>query len=143
MLVRCLYASRTIEQISPGLLDDILAQSRRNNPPRGITGLLCYTSRTFLQVLEGGRDEVCTLLNTIVRDARHQDVRLLTYEEITERRFARWTMGQVNIAGVNPALLLKYSERPELDPFITPGAATLSLLHELVASGSIVGRPGT
>jgi hypothetical protein len=28
-----------------------------------------------MQVLEGGRDEVCELYNTIVRDERHHQVR--------------------------------------------------------------------
>ena len=41
---------------------------------------------------------------------------LLHYEEVDERRFAGWTMGQVNLAKVNPSTLLKYLEKPELDP---------------------------
>ena len=111
-----------------------------NNPERGITGLLCFTSDVFVQVIEGSRDAVCDLFNIIVRDDRHQNVRLLSYEEITERRFAGWTMGQVNLDTVNPALLLKYSERAELNPFACPGVATMSLLLELMATGAIVTR---
>jgi hypothetical protein len=143
MLVHCLYASRPAKPLPPALLDRILEQSRRNNPPRGITGLLCFTSETFVQVIEGGRDEVCELFNTIVRDERHQHVRLLAYEEIAERHFGNWTMGQVNVDAVNPALLLKYSEKAGLNPFNTSGQATLALLMELVATGSIVNRAGT
>ena len=102
--------------------------------------MLCVSINVFIQVLEGGRDEVCDLYNAIVRDPRHENVRLLSYDEITERRFGAWTMGQVNLAKVNPALLLKYFRRAELDPFDASGAATLSLLAELVASASIMGR---
>ncbi|MFZ5691976.1 MAG: BLUF domain-containing protein [Pseudomonadota bacterium] len=140
MLVRCLYASRPVKPAPTDLLDRILEQSRRNNPPRGITGLLCYTSDVFVQVIEGGRDEVCELFTAIVRDERHTGLRLLSYEEIAERRFPGWSMGQVNLATVNRALLLKYSEKPLLDPFATSGQATMSLLSELVASGSILTR---
>jgi hypothetical protein len=43
----------------------------KNNPALGITGLLCVSDDLFMQVLEGGRDEVCELYNTIVRDDRH------------------------------------------------------------------------
>lgn len=142
MLVRCLYASRPVQPMPNDLLHRILEQSRRKNPRSGITGLLCFTSSYFVQVLEGGRDPVCELYNAIVRDARHNDVRLLSYEEIAERRFGNWTMGQVNMDAVNPALLLKYSERAELTPFSTSGQATMALLTELVATGSIVGRIG-
>jgi hypothetical protein len=140
MLVRCLYASRAAAGTDPAMLDDILVQSRRNNPRQGITGLLCVSKDVFIQLLEGGRDEVCELYNAIVRDARHERVRLLSYEEISQRQFGNWTMGQVNLAKVNPSLLLKYFKRAELDPFDASGTATLALLHELVASASIIGR---
>ncbi len=140
MLVRCLYASRSEGQLGAAILDGILEQSRKNNPRKGITGLLCFAGGIFVQVIEGGRDEVCELYNTIVRDSRHKDVRLLVYEEIAERHFGNWTMGQVNIESVNPGLLLKYSEKAELNPFDTSGKATMALLRELVATGAILCR---
>jgi hypothetical protein len=140
MLVRCLYASRPVTPVQAEMLDQILEQSRRNNPPRGITGLLCFTSDVFVQVIEGGRDQVCELFNAIVCDSRHKDVRLLSYEEIAERRFPGWSMGQVNLNSVNRALLLKYSEKAVLDPFVSPGQATMALLSELVATGAIATR---
>jgi Sensors of blue-light using FAD len=138
MLVRCLYASRAAVPLVAPVVDSILEQSRKNNPRQGITGMLCFFDDIFVQVLEGGRDEVCELFNAIVRDDRHLNVRILTYEEITERRFGNWTMGQVNIAKINPALLLKYSEKALLNPFSCSGHATMALLDELVATASIV-----
>lgn len=140
MLVRCLYASRAAQPLTGALLDGILDQSRHNNPGLGITGLLCVSGGVFIQVIEGGRDEVCDLFNAIVRDDRHQNVRLLIYEEIRERQFANWTMGQVNIDKLNPAMLLKYYRRAELNPFDCSGAATMALITDLVASGSILRR---
>ena len=140
MLVRCLYASRAAAGTSAAVLDDILSQSRRNNPDKGITGLLCVSDHVFIQLLEGGRDEVCDLYHAIVRDPRHEHVRLLAYDEITQRQFGKWTMGQVNLAKVNPTVLLKYFTHAELDPFQASGAATLALLGELIGSASIVGR---
>ena len=140
MLVRCLYASRANQPVLPAAIDTIVEQSRRNNPARGITGLLCFVDDIFVQVLEGGRDAVCDLFTTIVRDDRHHGVRLLTFDEIAERRFGNWNMGQVNIAKVNMALLLKYSERPVLDPFTISGQATMALLNELVATAQIASR---
>jgi hypothetical protein len=138
MLVRCVYASRARTPLAEEVLDSILEQSRENNPLQGITGMLCFTNDIFVQVIEGGRDEVCELYNTIVRDDRHRDVRILIYEEISERRFGSWTMGQVNIEKINPSLLLKFSEKAELNPFRCSGRATMALLDELVATASIV-----
>lgn len=140
MLVRLLYASRAAHAITPDFIDSILAKSREHNPNLGITGILCWGGDIFMQVLEGGRGTVNALYNQIVRDERHQDVVLLHYEEISERRFSSWTMGQVNLAKINPSLLLKHSERPTLDPYNMPGPASMALLDELIATASIVSR---
>jgi len=140
MLVRLLYASRPAAPLTATLIDAILAQSQDGNQSKGITGILCFSDDLFLQVLEGGRDEVCELFNAIVRDTRHQHVRILSYEEIPERRFGGWTMGQVNIARVNPSLPLKYSVKATLDPFSCSGRASMALLDELIATASVVGR---
>ncbi|MBI1255631.1 MAG: blue light sensor protein [Hyphomonas sp.] len=140
MLVRCLYASRPLEPLSSAFVNNILEQSRKNNPALGITGLLCVSEDLFIQVIEGGRDEVCDLFNAIVRDQRHQQVRLLIYEEIEERQFGNWTMAQVNITKLNPAMLLKYFKRAELDPFSSSGKATLALVSDLIATGAIIGH---
>lgn len=140
MLVRCLYASRAANLVGDAVLDEILRQSRRNNLKQGITGMLCLSNGVFAQVIEGGRPEVSRLVGKILADKRHVDVEILSLEEVAERRFGNWTMGQVNIASVNPALLLKYSEKPELNPFRSTSAATLSLLLELAESGAIAHR---
>lgn len=139
MLVRLLYASRAVDN-SPEAIDNILSQSRQYNPTSGITGILCYGGGIFLQAIEGGRNAVSELYGHIQRDARHKDVVLLHYEEITERRFGGWTMGQVNLARINTSILLKYSERPELDPYAVSGQVSLALLEELMATASIIGR---
>ena len=140
MLVRCLYASRPTPSLSGTDHETILEQSRRNNHHNGVTGLLCVSDDLFIQVLEGGRDEVCNLFGDIMRDPRHQGVRLLVYEEISQRRFGNWTMGKVAIAKLNPSLLLKYFRRKDLDPFDCSGQATMSLLGELVDTASILNR---
>jgi Sensors of blue-light using FAD len=142
MLVRLLYASRAAEAVTHDLIEAILQSSRKHNPAFGITGVLCYGGDVYMQVLEGGRDAVNALYNKIVRDERHRDIALLHYQEVAERKFAGWTMGQVNLAKVNPSLLLKYSDRPVLDPFAASGRASMALLEELIATAQIVGRAG-
>ena len=139
MLVRLLYASRAIDPASAEI-EQILAQSRQGNPGLGITGILCYGGGIFLQAIEGGRNAVSELYGHIQRDPRHKDVVLLHYEEISERRFSGWTMGQVNMSKINASILLKYAERPELDPYGVSGKVSLALLEELMATASIMGR---
>jgi hypothetical protein len=142
MLVNLLYASRVSAGINGEITESILQQSREKNPRLGITGILCQGGDVFMQVLEGGRLAVNELYNTIVRDARHQQVLLLHYQEVSHRRFAGWTMGHVRLDRINPSLLLKYSERPVLDPFSVPGSASMALLEELLGTAQIIGRAG-
>ncbi len=139
MLVRLLYASRAVDTTAEAI-DAILAQSRQFNPTSGITGILCYGGGIFLQAIEGGRMPVSELYGHIQRDTRHKDVVLLHYEEISERRFGGWTMGQVNMSKINTSILLKYAEKPELDPYAVSGKVSLALLEELMATASIIGR---
>ncbi len=139
MLVRLLYASRAVDR-SDAAIEAILTQSRHFNPTSGITGILCYGGGIFLQAIEGGRSPVSELYGHIQRDPRHKDVILLHYEEITERRFGGWTMGQVNMSKINSSILLKYAEKPELDPYSVSGQVSLALLEELMATASIIGR---
>lgn len=140
MLVRLIYASRSADPQSTETTEAILAQSRVHNPASGITGILCHGGGIFLQALEGGRGPVNELYGHIVRDARHKDVVLLDYAEITERSFGGWTMGLVNLAKLNSSIVLKYSEKPELDPYAISGQVALALLQELMATASIMGR---
>ena len=142
MLVRLLYASRAIDTIGSDLIEEILSESRTRNPTHGITGVLCVcqSGNVFMQVLEGGREAVNRLYGNLLRDPRHRDVMLLDYAEISERRFAGWRMGGVDLAKVNVSTVLKYSEKPLLDPFATPGQVALALIEELIDTEAIISR---
>lgn len=137
MLVRLVYASRASRDLSPHDLQDIVRRSREHNGEDGITGLLCYSGGIFIQVLEGAREPVNARYKRIVMDERHDTPTLIGYQEISERRFAGWAMGQVNLHRLNPALLLKYGETQKLDPFRMTGAALTALFDELVTAGAI------
>jgi len=145
MLVRLLYASRATDEIDDALVASILERSHSYNAEHGITGILCtYTEGdVFLQVLEGGRAAVNELYASIVRDPRHRQVTLLDYAEVTERRFASWRMGSVNLNRVNQGSILRFSESAVLDPFTMSAQAVLDLLEELTSTGAIVSRDGS
>jgi hypothetical protein len=144
MLVRLVYASRSTEEIDEAMAASIVEQSKKYNLEHGITGVLCTYAEgnLFLQVLEGGRAEVNKLYGSILRDPRHRDVTLLDYAEITERRFASWRMGRVNLTRVNLGIILRFSESSVLDPFSMSGQALLALLDELTSTGAIASRDG-
>lgn len=141
MLVRLLYVSRAAEgQVTAELTESIMASARAYNLDNGITGVLCYGGDIFMQAIEGGRHEINALYSMILRDRRHCDVVLLHYEEIHERRFGGWTMGHVNLTKLNTSVVLKYSEKPELDPYSMSGKVSMALLDELMLTASVIGR---
>ena len=140
MLVRLLYVSRALDPNATAATDSILAVAREHNMANGITGILCYGGGIYLQAIEGGRNQVNNLYGQIVSDKRHTDVVLLNYEEISERRFGGWTMGQVNLSKLNTSVVLKYSELPVLNPYAVSGHVSLALLEELMATAAILGR---
>lgn len=137
MLVRLIYASHTQDTISGKLIEAILSQAQVHNPANGITGLLCYSQQTFVQVLEGGRAEVNRLFQLLARDPRHRDVTILKYEEIVERRYANWAMARVALDKLNMSLLLRYSDSALLDPFAVSGESTARLLEALAEAGAL------
>ncbi len=140
MLVRLIYASRAKGAITEDKINSIFEQSKKNNLELGITGVLCVChDEYFVQALEGGREEVNQLYATVVKDDRHVDVTLLDYEEISERNFSGWKMGRVNLNNVNAGVILRFSEKPKLDPYKISGRVMVKLLEELVRSSLIGG----
>lgn len=139
MLVRLIYASK-INNSGANILDDIVTQARGRNPANGITGVLCHGGGIFLQALEGSRHAVNALYGNIVRDQRHTDVTLLHYEEVDQRRFGGWTMGQVDLGKAHLNILLRYSEKAELDPYTVSGRVSLALLEDLMENAAIIGK---
>ena len=140
MLVRLAYASRATQSIDDALVSAILAQSRDNNLGSGITGVLCACHQdNFLQVLEGGRDAVNRLYARLLLDPRHSDVTILSYDEISARRFSSCRLGLVDIERLNAGVILRYSETQHLDPFRISGGIVLALMDELMGSASIIG----
>lgn len=68
---KLLYVSSTKRDLSEVALKPILATARNNNAVLDVTGLLLYIDGGFLQVLEGQRDVLHELYETIARDPRH------------------------------------------------------------------------
>ncbi|ODS61161.1 MAG: hypothetical protein ABS48_00055 [Erythrobacter sp. SCN 68-10] len=97
MLSQYLYIS-TAPTLSRDEVDAILATSARNNPARGITGLLLYNGRNFLQLIEGEEEELVALMLRITEDARHSGITVLDRRAIEARACPDWAMKRVLIA---------------------------------------------
>lgn len=100
MMIRLIYLSTAVRDMSDDDLNDILEKSRKNNGSKDITGLLIIKGRTFLQCLEGEEIAVQELFEKIEKDERHKNILEFEEEQITERYFPNWEMGFKNIANL-------------------------------------------
>jgi hypothetical protein len=141
MLVRLTYASRASYEVSAELIREILDSSQRNNPARGLTGMLCCNANVFLQALEGPRAEVNILYNRLADDSRHKDLTILDYVEINERRYSNWSMGWAGAKQANRELFLKYSASDRFDPFSMNAEQITGLLLALSETVSAIKSP--
>lgn len=87
-----IYVSTAVRPLSEGALDEMLAQARRKNLLRGLTGLLVYGGGNFMQLLEGPREAVEDVYRRIARDPRHYDVTCIVALDTSERWCADWSM---------------------------------------------------
>ncbi|MFH1815995.1 MAG: BLUF domain-containing protein [Pseudomonadota bacterium] len=105
-LYNVVYCSRSAPGVDAADVERIIASSRRRNPAYGITGLLVFGSGVFFQWLEGPRDSVTALMETLKADPRHDTVvELCANEEVRERLFPEWDMEFVESADIREVLL--------------------------------------
>lgn len=98
LLLQLLYISSVTKDASDQIVSEILAISRRNNAKAGVTGLLLYDGKRFLQALEGDEAAVSTTYERIKLDSRHRGIVLLSSKIVEARCFGDWSMAAEKIA---------------------------------------------
>lgn len=98
-LLRLVYASKanTGSESVDSVLPEILNQSRRNNEPKNIGGVLCFGDGCFFQCLEGERAAVESLYDRLLEDDRHCEVTLLSKRPVRQRMFRLWNMKYMSV----------------------------------------------
>ena len=81
-LIQLAYVSTAVTFMPREELTGMLDQAREKNARLGITGMLLYKDKSFLQVLEGEPDAVHELYQRIQRDDRHEKVKTLFDENV-------------------------------------------------------------
>jgi hypothetical protein len=89
---RLIYSSEARPGLEAPELEEMLAESRIRNQAHGITGVLLFVDGAFLQILEGEKDDVASLMERIQRDPRHHGIKVFYEQEVDERAFASWSM---------------------------------------------------
>jgi hypothetical protein len=86
------YTSSVAPEVGGNDIFEIVSESSRNNVLINVSGVLLFNQHRFLQVLEGERDDLETLLTKIAQDNRHSRMKIHGRLPIEQRLFGRWRM---------------------------------------------------
>ena len=99
MLAQLIYVSDRSETCTDQDVGKIMVSCKKNNPALGITGVLLYSEKKFIQMIEGEGDLVTELYAKIKKDTRHRNAMMIAYGPIPDRAFPSFHMGLRKIAG--------------------------------------------
>lgn len=92
-LYEVIYVSNRCAHVSDReVIDGIVLPAGLKNRRLGITGVLWFSNKRFLQIIEGPRDAVESVYDAIQKDDRHQQIDTISSSPIAERSFNRWGM---------------------------------------------------
>jgi hypothetical protein len=87
------YISASQHEFTQSELQELLAKARENNERLGISGMLLFHEGSFIQALEGPKENVKNLYAKIAKDKRHSETCILYRGDLVERDFDAWSMG--------------------------------------------------
>ncbi|WP_375256285.1 BLUF domain-containing protein [Yoonia sp.] len=93
---RVMYFSAARAGLGEKEVDAIVAEAAKRNALHGVTGALGFNGQAFCQVLEGDEDTLDRLLESISRDPRHNDFKIVDVKKVETRAFPDWTMTRVD-----------------------------------------------
>jgi hypothetical protein len=110
-LYRLVYTSFRNHKCDDLEISKILDACKRNNPQRGVTGILMHSDSRFIQYIEGGKSEILGLFELIKDDPRHTSVSQRNFEKIDARMFPSWEMGFKDISKESIAFNTEVSDQ--------------------------------
>jgi len=136
MLSRLIYASTVAKPLDPAGINQLLSQARLRNGLRGITGMMVFDSKYFLQAIEGSQRELSALYSLLVNDPRHRDLMLLKFGRIESRLFPTWNMAFAPADAAHRAVFGRRMAGSHFDPYSLDGSAAESLLIDFMTVGA-------
>jgi hypothetical protein len=121
---RLIYGSQATRDLGPDELVELLARARVRNEQVGLSGMLLYSSQSFLQVLEGDQAALTQTYRRISADPRHTNLRLLLDAEVSTRLFPDWSMGFDHVEDEELAEELPGYTAATLYPLMNPDLIT-------------------
>jgi hypothetical protein len=108
MLYQVLYSSIANEHLGALEMGELLTHARRRNLERHITGVLIYypATRMIVQVLEGEKADVLSLMERLRADPRHRRFAMHFDASVSARALGAWPMGYLTAECDEPSHLV-------------------------------------
>lgn len=87
------YVSVATHAFTTPQLETLLTDARAFNCKQGVTGVLLYSGRRFMQCFEGAAADVDEVYARIKRSSQHQDIVEYMNVQVPRRTFSSWQMG--------------------------------------------------
>ena len=140
MMIRLIYVSTAAGPVTTAVTGTILRSAQAHNAASGITGVLCQGQGVYLQVLEGGADQIDALYARILLDKRHQNVVMRERETIARRRYGNWAMAHVDMTQL-PQTTHAAGQKAVFEPYTATGDELIAKLDDLMTSGTVMTEP--
>lgn len=141
-LVQMVYISRAnipktsqSDEIGPEI-SKILRKSRTNNRAKNIVGALYFGNGYFFQCLEGDESELMSLYETLKKDVRHKDLKIISLKPVSSRSFGNWEMKYLP-AEQDVQKLLRSFGLSNFDPYQFDDAKTEKMLNLLMTGADL------
>jgi hypothetical protein len=133
VLGQLVYISQPTSEIQEAV-SEFMPVAREKNKEYGISGLIIVDNNFYLQVIEGGRENINQLYGNIVRDKRHKFCTLLRYIQIKTKDFPSWDMIHTTLPELNDSYFDSIDSLEDITYNKLTSTRAMSLLRRVSAN---------
>jgi hypothetical protein len=115
------------------VLPAILRVSRERNQAADVTGALLSCGGWFLQALEGSMTDVIETYTRILKDPRHEKVKIIERSTASGRLFPGWSMCGQHLESIDEHIVRSIESSGSFDPRTMTPAGAWKLLGTVMA----------
>lgn len=112
VLSEILFTCVASKHFSVEELQAIVNELAIRNKTYGITGCLVYNNREFFQILEGEKETLLALMDSVKDDTRHGNIHIIWNGDIKRRAYKNWGLSKSMSPNIDVKIL--YSEPTEV-----------------------------
>ena len=137
-LKQIIYTSEPIDNITYQQIETINRSSRKYNKQYDITGLLLYTGKKFIQILEGIEQDLERLFSEKITNCElHHSIEIISESKIHQKNFSTWSMNYFVLEAAffesDPCLKRKYLKHFKQNTLYSSKFLVFSLLYDIHA----------